>query len=393
MSQTNQPTQPSIHPASAYATRPADECFETFPQLIAHAQAQKDRSAERTYNLRDLQAVAVDGPKPGSQDAQAGQTVQLESPKGRANFTHWSFGQLARTIGAPANYLRTLEPSIAAQAINDGMHRLAPIGTEANLLMESNGPGTTPTVRAATSDTYGRVWDANLYGEVNRHFGDGMTSHGATGTWQSPPVWPGQKPGGNYRGDRDSYVLRIDGGSIVNDPSLQGGDGAMYRGLIIRNSETGMCSISVEPFLFRWICGNHTIGGLVMDKTFRRRHVGKDKITRETMNEIARLAWKWTQRSAAQDEAVIQTLIDHEIAVTREGVIDALRKLGATKDQATEAYDACTIHETASPRSFWGLAQGLTRISQASGYQDERLELDQLAAEVLRQGAKQFVTV
>lgn len=81
-------------------------------------------------------------------------------------------------------------------------------------------------------------------------------------------------------------------------------------------------------------------------------------------------------------------LIDHEIATTRDGVIDELRALGATKEQAEGMYATCEARESVSPRSFWGLAQGATWQSQDTTYQDERYALDQLAAKVLARGAK-----
>jgi hypothetical protein len=380
-----------------YAKRPQDERFPSLDAMVAAALSDKQHSAERTYNLNDLRAVACTSPlsdgTPGTQDR-----VMLESPKGRAAFTHYSFGQLARTIGAPAAYLRTLPPTIAADAMNFGLTSQV-AGTAANLLVRMpNGNGRTePVIRAATSDTYGRVWDAELYGNLNRLFN-------ASQGWTTPPTWTGE-PAGVYRGDRDSFVILVNGGSIVTDPSIssrqiadaasqwanggqnQGPTDGMYRGIMLRNSEVGHCSISIEGVLFRYICGNHIIWGAVMDRTFKRRHVGT-RITRDTMRELSDFAWKYTSRSASQDEAIIRTLIDTEVAHTREAVIDELKKMGATKQQAEQAYATCERTEAASPRSFWGLAQGFTRNSQESGYQDDRLALDLFAAQLLRKGAK-----
>lgn len=397
--------------ANQYANRPPDERFPSLAALVDAARYDKDHSAERTYNLRDLRAVPVVTSRPGLPDPadvgpRAADTVALESPNGRATFTHYSFSQLARTVGAPAAYLRTLPPQIAADALNYGLQDAAPVGTAANLLVRANGG--TPIIRAATSDTYGRVWDASLYGELARYFGDDVTSRSTQGgSWMSPPTWDGE-PAGQYRGDRDSFVIRVDGGSIVTDPSLRNASGTyaqnyqspstedrtpadgMYRGLMVRNSEVGHASITVECILFRYICGNHNLWGAIMDRQFRRRHVGA-RITRDTMQELSTLAYKFNQRTASQDEAIIRGLIAHEIASTREAVIDELRKMGATKEQATDAYTTCEQKESASPRSFWGIAQGLTRNSQESGWQDDRLQLDQLAAQVLKRGA--LVTV
>lgn len=365
--------------STEYATRPADERFPTLDALTKAAEYDRDHSAERNLNLRDLRAVA-DGPR-----------VMLESPRGRAQFTHWSFGQLARTLKAPADYLRTLPPTIAADAINFGLKDDARTeGKRANLLIKANGGE--PIIRAATSDTYGRVWDAELYGVLGRYFGDGAKS--TQGEWQSPPTWSGEAAG-QYRGDRDSFVIRIDGGSIVGDPRgwSGGGNGRLNRGIMVRNSEVGHCSISIELVLFDFICGNHILWGAVIDKTYRRRHVGVNAAG-DAISELLKTARRYNARTASQDEQIIRTLTTHEIATTKEAVIDELKKLGYSKQDADDAYRTCETQDpNLNPRSFWGVMAGTTRISQESGHQDERLALDQLAAAVLKKGAAQYVTV
>lgn len=384
----------NIYTAShEYATRPADERFPSFAALIAAADADRDACAEARYNLRDLRAT-VNGEG-------ARRTVTLASPNGEATLTHYSFGQLLKTIGGPfskqgsAALLRTLPPEQTRDALNFGIQDVAATGTRANILIRDADPTRLPTVRACTSETYGRVWDGALYGEVNRWFGDGMRSNG--GQWQTPPTWDASRPGGNYRGDRDSFVIRVDGGSIVDDPrgwSAKGQNGGrLHRGIMIRNSEVGECSVTVECILFDVICGNHILWGAMIDRQFKRRHVG-DKITRDTMNELLTIARRYNQRSADQDTKIIRALVQHEIAADKPAVIDELRKMGATKEEATEAYATAEEKEPSfSPRSFWGLAAGLTRNSQESGYEDERLQLDSLAAAILKKGAAQYVTV
>lgn len=95
--------------AREYANRPKDERFPSIQALCDAALAEKNLSAERTYNLKDLQIVPA--------VTAAGETLRLQSPKGTARFTPWSFGQLCRTLGAPASYLRELPPAIAADAV------------------------------------------------------------------------------------------------------------------------------------------------------------------------------------------------------------------------------------------------------------------------------------
>jgi hypothetical protein len=349
-----------------YANRPQDERFPSVQALIDHAQHRKDRSKEVVYNAKDLRARADGG------------SVVLDSPKGSAAFTHWSFGQLSRSIGAPAGYLRELSPTLAADCLNHGLQHTPP-ATDLKLLVQAPNGVPTPVVRAATSERYGRVWEADLYGQVQSQ----ILNH--DDKWTTPPTWTGE-PAGAYSGDRDSFVILTNGGSIVNDPSVANSNGAMFRGLMIRNSEVGAASVSIEQILFRYVCGNHMLWGAVMHRAFRRRHIGQNTL-RDTIRQISMIATEWTRRSTAQDDAIIKTLIDSQIATTREGVIDELRKLGFSAEDAANAYTRCEQTEMVSPRSFWGIAQGTTRMSQDAGFQNDRLILDQLAAKVLARGA------
>jgi hypothetical protein len=364
--------------AREYANRPADERYPSVAALVAAADRDRQHSAERTYNLRDLRTIDDGG------------FVRLQGPKGIASFTHWAFGQVCRMLGAPASYLRELPATLAADCLNHGIDA-APVGTQATLLVQAPNGKPEPTIRAVTSDSYGRVWDSELYSAVER------TIVGQDDRWTLPPTWSGELAGA-YRGDRDSFLILVNGGSIVTDPSAsgrvltgQGGSaaasGEMYRGLLIRNSEVGASSITIESILYRYICGNHMLWGAIVDKRFRRRHVGT-RVVRDAMREIHSFAYSFVNQSASRDEAIIRGLISHELAATRDAVIDELQAIGATKAQATEAYARCEQTEAVSPRSFWGAAQGLTRLSQDSPYQDGRFELDQLAAKVLSRGAR-----
>jgi hypothetical protein len=376
-----------------YANRPADEQFPSLQALVDFSREEKRLSAEKTYNLKDLHAVVVptvavglDG-EPHETDKS---TVMLASPKGQARFTHWSFGQLSRILGAPANYLRQLPPALAADGINHGLANSVS-GSAVNLLVRAANGQPEPVIRSATSETYGRLWNADFYGAVQ----DTIVGH--DDKWTPPPTWTGE-PAGVSSGDRDSFVILTHGGSIVTDPSInmslggggQAVSGAMYRGILLRNSEVGAAAVAIETILFRYVCGNHMLWGAVIDKAFKRRHVGAHTL-RDTVREVSRIAFNWSNSSAARDEAIIKTLIDHEIAHTKEAVIDELRAMGASKEHAESAYALCERTESVSPRSFWGMVQGLTRRSQETVYQDDRYAIDRMAAAVLARGAKMVI--
>jgi hypothetical protein len=349
-----------------YYRRPADERMPDLQGLLAAATERKATSREINYNAKDLRVVPVD-------DAKIGR-IQLASPKGAAELTPWSHAQLCRFVGAPAAYIRTLPADIAADALNHGLQTTS-VGTTANILAQAKDGQV--TARSVLTETYGRLWEADLYRPIADTFG----SKG----WTTPPTWDG-KPAGAYMSDRDSFLIVVDGGSIVTDPSLRSGqDGRMFRGLMIRNSEVGLCAVSIERVLFEFICGNHMLWGAVIDRSYRRRHVGT-RVLRDVLREIGTTARQWIDRPASADEALIRSLMDLEVAQTREAVIDELRAMGASLSDAQAAYATCEQQFDASPRSFWGLSQGLTKASQETGYQDERLSLDVLAAKLLAKG-------
>lgn len=369
--------------ANQYANRPADERYPSVDALIAAALDRQNHSREVDYNLKDLSVVPE------------GQSLRLQSPKGQASFTHWAFGQFSRLVGAPAAYLRSLPSDIAAQALNYGI-KSSPAGTTAKILAQLPNGNPTPTIRACTTDSYARVWSAPMYDAIKSSIMD------RSDKWSLPPTWSGE-PAGAYMSDRDDFLIITHGGSIVTDPSLSnspilgtthGSSGTgtggqydgMYRGLMIRNSEVGAAAISIQQIYFRYICGNHMLWGAVIGNSFKRRHIGT--ALRETVREIGRIAYDWTNASAARDEAIIASLIKNQLASSKEAIIDELHKMGATKSDAEKAYDLAEQREHCSPRSFWGIAQGLTRLSQeqSHGYQDDRLMLDLLAAKVLARG-------
>lgn len=365
--------------ASQYANRPKDESYPDLASMIAAAEHERMASKTVGYNLKDLRVIAAT--VPGNPTP----VPMIQSPQGAASMSHWAFGQFSRMLGAPAGYLRSLPAANIAADLNHGIHT-SPIGTSAQILVKAPNGNPVPLIRSVSSETYDRVWDSQFYSAADKMV-FAQPSSGTGNPWIAPPTWSGDSAG-TWRGDRDSFVIRVDGGSIVNDPSIPSNkDGRMYRGIMLRNSEVGAASIVVEWVLFQFICGNLNLWGAVMGRSFKRRHVGT-RTLRDTIRELGSLARQWTQRSASQDEQIIRQLIDRELAHSKDAVIDELRKIGYTKEQAEQAITTCEQEFNASPRSFWGLAQGTTRMSQLADYQDDRYLLDQLAAKVMARGAR-----
>src|SRR5215475_6087315 len=82
--------------------------------------------------------------------------------------THWSFGQLASLIGAPAAYLRELPAPLAGINLQYGLtsHRAELVKT---LEVEDGRV----ELRAVTGPDYGRIYDHELVAAVRRIAGNG----------------------------------------------------------------------------------------------------------------------------------------------------------------------------------------------------------------------------
>ncbi|EEF25459.1 conserved hypothetical protein, partial [Ricinus communis] len=93
--------------------------------------------------------------------------------------THWSFGQLASQVGAPAAYLRQLPAALAGINLQYGLtaHRAEQIKT----LETDDGR---VELRAVTGPDYGRIYDHELVEAVQRIAGNGT---GDT-RWKVPGV-------------------------------------------------------------------------------------------------------------------------------------------------------------------------------------------------------------
>ena len=136
--------------------------------------------------------------------------------------------------------------------------------------------------------------------------------------------------------------------------------------------------------LHRWNLASrlpYLIWGFQHVAGFRRRHVGasiQDAWT--TSLDGARAA---LDADTAHDRTVLLRATTRELGPTRDAVLDAvLQRLDVSQKQAAEAYTLAEAHEP-NPRSVWGYAQGLTRLSQRTPWQDGRFALDRAASRLI----------
>jgi hypothetical protein len=176
------------------------------------------------------------------------------------------------------------------------------------------------------------------------------------------------------------FLFLVDGNRDLDDPTDRTHAG-LFRGFMLRNSDVGAAALTLDVFLFRAVCANHLILGFQHVASLRRRHVGAS----------IQSAWSTSLHSLHAtldaDTATERTLLlrasSQELGATRDAVIEAVvQRLELPQKQAAEAYTLAEQHEP-NPRSVWGYAQGLTRLSQRTSWQDERFGLDRAASRLL----------
>ncbi len=200
--------------SSEWFSRPADERYLSLSELYTSVRGRTDRSQTRTVGSVDVRVEA-------RREDNERLTLRLPGTDKAIAPTHWSFGQLAGLVGAPAAYLRQLPAPLAAINLQYGLssHRAEQIKT---LEVEDGRV----ELRAVTGPDYGRIYDHELVSAVQRIAGDGI---GDT-RWKVPGVLDWNTNTYNpfvdvtketttlYASDRD--VFRRDGIRRIRHPGI-----------------------------------------------------------------------------------------------------------------------------------------------------------------------------
>lgn len=389
-----------------WATRPADERFANLDDLYAKAQADCEGSTTRTVSLRALRVTT---------DFNAADTATPVDKLGGLRFalgdtevqpTAHAFEQVCRIVSAPPAYLQTLPAPIAADALRHNLFtHLSENGERGySALLTKNDDGSTK-MRAITSTGYTRVWDAEAVSSC-RSIGGG---------WRVPPARPvdpnsksarvataddvlsaesfglSVKEGdmidhaGLYRGDRDFFMFMVNPERNFDD----GAGNAISRAFMFWGSEVGARSIGFRACGYKHVCGNHILWDAQDILNVRRIHRGVN--VRSVFEEIKSFLQTYTDSSTSRETVMIAAARLKDIAATRDEVIEKVASLAnANKKLAIDAFNKAeetySVHR-ASPRSFWGMVEGLTYISQRESNADRRVLIDGVAGKLLAMAA------
>jgi len=93
-----------------WALRPPDERFPNLEALHSFTECRKNASLEAHRVLKEVTLkVLPDG------------SIAVNGNSPPARLSHWAFGQLCYSVGAPAKYLRTLPAEMARDCLSQGL--------------------------------------------------------------------------------------------------------------------------------------------------------------------------------------------------------------------------------------------------------------------------------
>jgi hypothetical protein len=378
-----------------WAERPADQRFWTLGEA---------RDACRSYadTAREVE-LAV---RPGTIQPSGDDLIVRFGQGNDAQLTNWSFGQVARLVGAPADYLRGLSAPLAAQCIDAGLQNRTRANDEVkpvNALVHVNGQ---TVLRSLNSDAYARMWNWQVFERLIPMIEKG---------WRVPPARPALRgdanvrpatqddvlrdrhgggglsvnvgdliaPAGIYASDHDMFAFMVNEEFRIDD----GSDGGLSRGFFCSNSEVGAGALKVTYFHYRHVCGNHIVWDAEDVLEINVRHVGQVDVRFD--NELAAKMHDYLHASTEADRKRIAAAKRLVLGGTPEEVWETVYKIqrvsGITQKHITRAFELATEHDDidGDPYTAWGMANGLTRLSQITPYAGERNLIDRYAGKVL----------
>jgi hypothetical protein len=365
-----------------WAWRPDDQRYERFADLARDVRSRRDLSKEfPAYKVADLKPEYV------SEGPLTGNLFVAKWGDKPVTFSNWSFNQYNQIVGGPnVAWLRDMPAPIAAHALAASMQYRGRMGSDslAKLYLTPPQNGSpNGLMRAITSGSYGRIYDAEVVSAVERINQDGR--------WTVPLKAYGGKNSKLattlYASDRDVWLFLVD----ENRPIDIDGE-PFFKGFITWNSEVGSATFGLKTFLYRWVCCNRIIWDAQQIRTLSIRHSksAPDRFIREAAPVLAGYSEMGTLDLVEDVRAAKATSVAKDI----KGAEDFLKARGITQEAARVVVnlaeldggaepDANGFVKSTDPTSAWNLSQGLSAYARGVANQDERVQLETKAGEIL----------
>lgn len=368
--------------SSEWYSRPADERYLSLSDLFEAVHRRTERSRTRTVESAAIRVEA-------SRDDAERLTLAIPGAGAPVAPTHWSFGQLATLVGAPATYLRQLPAPLAAINLQYGLssHRTEQVKT---LEIEEGRL----ELRAVTGPDYGRIFDQELVAAVRRIAGNGTGDtrwkvpgvlDWSTGIY-NPRVDITQDTTTLYASDRDVFLFLVDDLNPIEAGRLPDGSPDLYfRGFYCWNSEVGAKTLGIASFYLRAVCQNRNLWGVedFQEITIRHSKYAASRFAHQAAPALSRFA----NSSPLPFINGIKAAREQIVARSDDDRSEFLRKRGFSKAETTRIIETVLAEEGHPPRSVFDFVQGITAIARDKPQQDARLDLEARAKKLLDRAA------
>jgi hypothetical protein len=368
--------------SSEWFSRPDDERFLSLGDLARAVRTRSERSRTRVI---ETALIHVDASRTDPERL----LLKLPGDDTPVAPTHWSFGQLAAQVGAPAAYLRQLPAALAGINLQYGLtsYRAEQIKT----LETDNGR---VELRAATGPDYGRIYDHELVEAVQRIAGNGTGDtrwkvpgvlDWSTGIY-NPRVDITKETTTLYASDRDVFLFLVDDMNPIEAGRLpDGSPDLFFRGFYCWNSEVGAKTLGMASFYLRAVCQNRNLWGVEDFEEISIRHskYAASRFVHEAAPALANFANSSPQPFINGIRAAREKIV----ARTDEDRTDFLRKRGFSRTETTKIIEAVLNEEGHPPASVFDFVQGITAVARAKPHQDARLDMEGKAKRLLGQAS------
>ncbi|MFZ5610276.1 MAG: DUF932 domain-containing protein [Pseudomonadota bacterium] len=368
--------------SSEWFSRPNDERYLSLSELYASVKGRAERSRTRTVESAAIRVEA-------HRDDPENLALILPNADTPVAPTHWSFGQLASLVSAPAAYLRQLPAPLAGINLQYGLtsHRAEQIKT-----LETEDGRT--ELRAVTGPDYGRIYDHELVAAVQKIAGNGTgdTRWKVPGTldWSSgvynPMVDITKDTTTLYASDRDVFLFLVDDMNPIEAGKLPDGSPDLYfRGFYCWNSEVGAKTLGIASFYLRAVCQNRNLWGVedFQEISIRHSKYAANRFAHEAAPALTRFADSSPRPFVEGIRAARERIVAH----SDDDRTDFLRKRGFSKAETARIVETVLAEEGRPPESVFDFVQGITAVARSKPQQDARLDIEGKAKKLLERAA------
>ena len=363
--------------SSEWFSRPNDERYLSLSELYASVKGRAERSRTRTVESAAIRVEA-------HRDDPENLALILPDAEAPVAPTHWSFGQLASLVSAPAAYLRQLPAPLAGINLQYGLtsHRAEQIKT-----LETEDGRT--ELRAVTGPDYGRIYDHELVAAVQKIAGNGTgdTRWKVPGTldWSSgvynPMVDITKDTTTLYASDRDVFLFLVDDMNPIEAGKLPDGSPDLYfRGFYCWNSEVGAKTLGIASFYLRAVCQNRNLWGV---EDFQEISIRHSKYANRFAHEAAPALTRFADSSPRPFVEGIRAARERIVARNDDDRTDFLRRRGFSKAETARIVETVLAEEGRPPETVFDFVQGITAVARSKPQQDARLDMEGKAKKLL----------